>query len=214
VGSVEAQRPLEEADAGRCLLVGEHLDIAEPGGVVDADVNELPAGDSVAARVGEAVAAVAGHPVAGPQDAAELLDVDVDQLARPLALVAVGRLERFQPAELAEPDARQDPLHRRERHAQAFRDLLAGHPHTAQRRDRRNAILRSGVGLPPGRGGSVEQPGLALLAKAAHPLQCGPLAHLGGSAASLSDQPSSTTRLASLSRCFGVRAALPWSFIR
>jgi hypothetical protein len=33
--------------------------------------------------------------VAGPADPAELLHVDVDELARPLALVAVRRLRRL-----------------------------------------------------------------------------------------------------------------------
>ena len=84
--------------------------------------------------------------MAGPQDAAELLDVDADQLAGPLALVAVGRLGRRHPGELAEPDAGQDRLHRGERHAEALGDLQAGHSQTAQRRDRRDPILRSGVG--------------------------------------------------------------------
>jgi hypothetical protein len=37
-------------------------------------------------------------------DPAELLAVDVDELAGTLALVAVGRLERVERGELAEPD--------------------------------------------------------------------------------------------------------------
>src|SRR5688500_2008135 len=118
--------------------------------------------------------------MAGPQDAAELLDVDVDQLAGPLALVSVGRLERLQPGEPAEPDPGQDPLHGRERHAQALRDLLAGHPHTTQRRDRLDAIISGGVGPGPRRRGAVHQTQLALRPEAAHPLRGGALAHLGG----------------------------------
>jgi hypothetical protein len=43
MGGAQAQRPLEEADAGRRPLVGQVLDVAEPRGVVDADVDELPA---------------------------------------------------------------------------------------------------------------------------------------------------------------------------
>jgi hypothetical protein len=41
-------------------------------------------------------------------DAPKLLDVDVDQLARALAFVALGRLEP-EAAELAHPDPGQDP---------------------------------------------------------------------------------------------------------
>ena len=43
-------------------------------------------------------------------------DFDVHQLARPLALIAVGRLGRRQPRQLAEPDPPQPARHRRERH--------------------------------------------------------------------------------------------------
>jgi hypothetical protein len=42
------------------------------------------------------------------RDAPELFDVDVQQLAGVAALVAVGRLERIQPAQLAQPDALED----------------------------------------------------------------------------------------------------------
>jgi hypothetical protein len=53
----------------------------------------------------------ADHTLAGAAlDAAQLLDVDVDQLAGALAFVATGRLEA-QPAELAHPDAGQDARH-------------------------------------------------------------------------------------------------------
>jgi hypothetical protein len=114
-------------------------------GVVDADVdvNELPAGGAapVGASVGLAAPA-SGDPVAGAvgADPAELFDVDVDQLARHRALVAVRRLERLQARELAEPDPSQDALHRRERHPQALGDLGAGHPHPPQRGDRLDAL--------------------------------------------------------------------------
>jgi hypothetical protein len=41
-------------------------------------------------------------------DAPELFDVDVDQLARPLTLIALGRLEP-EAAQTAHPDPREDP---------------------------------------------------------------------------------------------------------
>ena len=70
----------------------------EPGRVIDADVDVFPA-DSVAS-----LSAVARDPVAGTSNAAKLLDVDVEELARPLALVAVRRLGRLEPRQLAQPD--------------------------------------------------------------------------------------------------------------
>ena len=68
-------------------------------------------------------------------DPAELLDVDVDQLARPLALVAddlgLG-LERRQPAE---PVPAQDQAHGGDRSAQPPRDRRPGQALAAQRQD-------------------------------------------------------------------------------
>jgi hypothetical protein len=55
-------------------------------------------------------------------DAAELLDVDMDQLARPLALVALDGFQA-ETAELAHPDPLQDPADRRDRQAQQLREL-------------------------------------------------------------------------------------------
>jgi hypothetical protein len=55
-------------------------------------------------------------------DAAELLDVDVDQLAGDRAFVAVGGLEP-EAAELAHPDPDQDPRDRRQRPVEDLGDL-------------------------------------------------------------------------------------------
>jgi hypothetical protein len=47
---------------------------------------------------------IASDPVADAVDAAELLDVDMDQLARPLALVADHRRLRLERGEPSEPE--------------------------------------------------------------------------------------------------------------
>jgi hypothetical protein len=89
---------LRKKAAGRgAPLVGQDLGVGEAGGVVDADVNELPAGRADLLGMGDRPApsmhsAVAGDSVAGNLDAPQLLDVDVDELTGSLALVAVGRL--------------------------------------------------------------------------------------------------------------------------
>src|SRR4029450_10414428 len=81
----ESERPAQERDRRGCLLVREHLRVGEPGALVDRAVDELPAG-RVAPNAGGVGAAggVVGAPreaLAGPSlDAAELLDVDVNQL--------------------------------------------------------------------------------------------------------------------------------------
>ena len=69
---------LEEGDGALLFLVGQDLREGDARGVVDADMDELPAG---AAGLVALAAAVAGDAVADALEAAELLDVDVDQLA-------------------------------------------------------------------------------------------------------------------------------------
>ena len=66
---------MQEGDGALLALVGQDLGEGDARGVVEADVDELPAG--AAAPAG----ALAGDAVADPLEAAELLDVDVDQLA-------------------------------------------------------------------------------------------------------------------------------------
>ena len=88
---VVGDRGLEEGGCAVLLLVRQ--DVAEGGAgvIVDADVEILPA---VAAPVALA-GSVAGDAVARSVEAAELLDVDVDEFARVLALVAPSSTSVF-----------------------------------------------------------------------------------------------------------------------
>ena len=125
-------------------LVVEELDVGQARRVVDGDVNEPPAHGLAAntGRVGEGarVVAPAGtHPLASAApDTTELLDVDVHQLARSGALVAASRLQA-DAAQAPQPDAREDPRHRRDGHAEDLGGLWPGHPRPSQRRDRLNS---------------------------------------------------------------------------
>jgi hypothetical protein len=92
-------------------------------------------------------------------DASELFDVDVNQLTRPSALVALRGLQA-EPAEPAHPDPRQDARHRRERHREQLGDFWAGEPQPAQRGDRLDPPLRRAVGDQLGRRRAIQQPGL------------------------------------------------------
>jgi hypothetical protein len=80
-----AQRPHQEAGHGLALLVGQDLDIGEPGRIVDGDVYELPADGAVLA------APIAGDAMADVAEAGELLDVEVDELAGACAIVPPHR---------------------------------------------------------------------------------------------------------------------------
>src|SRR5260221_8666281 len=64
--------------------------------VVDADMNEFPAEAFAAAAPVALACAIAGDAVADAIDPAELLDIDMDELAGVLALVAAHRLGRLQ----------------------------------------------------------------------------------------------------------------------
>src|SRR5215204_3897144 len=102
-----------------------------------ANVDVLPANGVAAApiAIGEAahvvVAAAADALASAALVPAELLDVDMHELARATALVADGLLET-DPAEPAHPASVQDRRDGRERHRQQLGDLGRGHPQAAQ----------------------------------------------------------------------------------
>jgi len=112
-------------------------------------------------------------------DASELLDVDVDQLARTLALIANSG-PQAQPTELAHPDPGQDPRDGRHSHVQALGDLSASHPQTPQRRDHVDTLIRRARGTPLRCRGAIQQPMLTFQAKASDPLAGRALADPGG----------------------------------
>src|SRR5260221_13312411 len=72
-------------------LIGQKLGEGDAGSVIDGDVEKLPSG-----AAGVIALAVARDAVADPLDAGELLDIEVDELARVLTLVAAHRRWRVQ----------------------------------------------------------------------------------------------------------------------
>src|SRR3954469_11313320 len=87
---VVGDRGLEEGDRALLFLVRADLREGHPGGVVDADVDELPSDAPAFALTGS----IAGDAMADPVEAPELFDIDVDQFAGMLALVATNRRGR------------------------------------------------------------------------------------------------------------------------
>jgi hypothetical protein len=83
---------LEEGN-GAASAFGLH-DPAEgdAGGVVEGNMDELPTDAAVVALAGP----VTGDAMTDLLELAELFDVDVDQLTRPVALVPSWRFDRFQ----------------------------------------------------------------------------------------------------------------------
>src|SRR5690606_31064422 len=138
-GDRAAQKARRRAPA----LVGQDLDVGEPGGVIDADVAALPA-------VAAADPAPAERPLARRPEAAEPFDVDVDELAGELALIAAGRLGSPEAAALAEAEPPKPKRDRGERQAQDLGDLGGGHPQPAQGGDRLDHSPGGAMGNPLG----------------------------------------------------------------
>ncbi len=81
-GSEVSQGAFQEEDGAVLAFIGHDLGEGEARGVIDADVDELPPGAP------DLVAPIMGDAMTGAHDATELLDVEVEQLAGELALVA------------------------------------------------------------------------------------------------------------------------------
>jgi hypothetical protein len=87
---------------------------------------------------------------------AELLDVDVQQLASAPALVATHRLGRLEPAQLAQPDALQDRRDRRGGHLEQLGDLWPREAQPPERSDHLDALVGRAVVDVVGRRGPIE----------------------------------------------------------
>jgi hypothetical protein len=167
-------------------------------GVVDADVDILPAGAAAVALTG----AVAGDAVAYLIELAELFDVDVDHLAGLLALVSAGWLGRFQGAQLAQPQALEGAAHGGRRDADGGGDLLARHALAAQACDALDHLWRYRLAQPLGPRAAILQAGQAFLLEAITPFAAGARANACGFTGRLRrlpmgnhfDQPLSTMR--------------------
>src|SRR5207302_10899939 len=121
MGPEEAQRVEEKAQAGATLFVGQDFRVSHAGVVVDRQMQIFPADPAAVALT----LAIAGDAVADLLETTELFDIDVDDLAGVLALVAAYRLGRLQGRELVNAKPLQDTADGRRRHADITRNLLA-----------------------------------------------------------------------------------------
>ena len=90
-----------KATALSFALVGHDLDESDARGIVDADMDELPADAEMAvdrARISP------GDAVPDRADPAELLDIEMDELAGMLALIAAHRLAGSKALSLFKPN--------------------------------------------------------------------------------------------------------------
>src|SRR5262249_14554307 len=132
----------------------------------------------VGVGAGVVLAAAADAPAGTADDPAQLLDVEVDELAWPRPLVPQSRLEA-EPTQPTHPDPGQDPRNGRERHRQRLRYLRRRHPQPAHLHDHRHPLRRGAIGNPPRRRRAIEQVTVTS-AIATDPLTRTPHADTGG----------------------------------
>jgi hypothetical protein len=199
VAGVPGDEASKEGGSGRGSFVSQDFGVSQTGGVIDGDVNELPAGSSTA------LPAVACDAVADDLDAAQLLGVDMDELSGMVSLVAADGFFRVEVLEPRKTLADQYAGNRGRARADARGDLGAGLPASAQPED---LIDNDRMGLtrrPMGPRAAIDQRRLAGLAITTLPFRnssAGNTGRLGGAGhghASLDalDQQHSTGRASS-----------------
>ena len=123
---------MRKATALSLFLVGQDLREGDARGIVDADVDELPADAAASCAL---AGAIAGDAMADALEAAELLDVDVDHLAGMLALVAAHRFGRLDVLQPRQSGTLEHPADGGRRDADLTGDVLAGQALPPQRDD-------------------------------------------------------------------------------
>lgn len=167
-----AERPHEEAGGGGAPLVRQHLHVGEPGGIVDGDMEEVVAGAFACSPP------VASDAVADPLEAGELLDVEMQELARPLALIAAHRRGLVQALEASEPAPLQPGGDSGACQLQLRRDLFGGEPIIPpQALHHVDPGIERAVGDRLRPRGAVLKPRRPGLTEAGQPLARRPLAH-------------------------------------
>ncbi len=86
---------LKESDGTTLSLVLHDLAEGDPRRIVDANMDVFPAGPSTTRTLIARPLSIARDPMTDPIELAELFDVDVDQFAGTVALIAPDRLGRL-----------------------------------------------------------------------------------------------------------------------
>jgi len=132
---------LEEGYGAGFPLALHHPAEGDAGGIIDADMDVLPT-DAVMSIDHARMAS--GDAVPDRADPAEFLDVEMDEFARVLALIAADRLSRLESTQPIDPQAFQDAADGGGGDAEFSGDRLAGQALTAQGFDLDDDRLRSG----------------------------------------------------------------------
>jgi hypothetical protein len=165
VGAEPPQRAPQKVAGGGLPFVGEQLHIRDARVIVDGDVQVLPAGAA------DPMEALAGHAVPQAPNAAQLLGIEVEQVADRRVLVALRDRRGCEAPAPRQPTAPQHPRHRGRTHRERGADLPAGPllapQHLGGELHPRGREPRAGVG--PARAVHQARPAVGLIARAPLP---------------------------------------------
>ena len=126
--SVIGERGFQVGDGAVLFLVGEQVGIGDARGVIDAYMQVLPAH---AAGVGLA-GSIARDAVPGADKPPELLDVEMNHVARVIVYITPRGFSRFEVFESRQAGSFQHPADGGGGHAERLGDMPAGQPLTPQ----------------------------------------------------------------------------------
>jgi hypothetical protein len=92
-GGEVSQGAFEEEHGAGLAFIGHDLGESQTGSIIDANMDELPSGPA------HLIASIVSDAMTGAHDLAQLFDIEVEQLARALALIADHRRSRVQSAQ-------------------------------------------------------------------------------------------------------------------
>jgi len=168
-------RATRELSAGLTFLVGQDLCVGDSREVVDGDVDELPS--SLIAATGRAHARDA---MTGFAEAAQLLDVQVQQLAGMPPLIPSWRDRGLEALERTEATSVEHGADRRSRQFKLCSDEASGLLELPQPHNHLDPRTGQRVGPAVGRRAAIAKTAPALLTKAPKPLVRCPAADSGG----------------------------------
>ena len=161
---VPVQRGAQAGDDRVARLVRIDTGEGDAAMVVDGDVDVLPASSR------DRVATVAGNPMRGPNDASQLLDVQMQQVAGRVVLVALDDRRWLQMADAVELQTPEDAAHRGAAQARVLRDPIAGPALPAQGLDALDLLAGGRTMQPVRTRTAVSKTCRPLLPKAPYPL--------------------------------------------
>ena len=182
---------LEEGHGTFLALVRQDLGVGEARGVVDADMQEVPADPAAA------LGSITGEAMTGTVDPVELLDGELNQLTRLLALVADHLRLGVEGLEPAQPAPAQDDADGGDGPSELAGDGRAGSALAAQRLDLGlGGLVQAGrAAVRPRR--ALGEAGLAFGRVPVTPLANGPGINPHGRPTAATLQPSARRRISS-----------------